>query len=226
MRRGAAVVVLLLATAAPAHAARAQLLATLHADARLYYGTSLASARPSSVAAHRPLTGVATTLPVLRTARSKDGTRWLRVLLPGRPNGHAGWIVDRAVKLSRTPWRIVVRTGAARVLVYRRGRLMQTFSAVVGKASTPTPHGRFFVEEGFGLRAGAAGWPFAFALSARSDVFQEFEGGPGQVAFHGTYGIGGVLGTAVSHGCIRLDAPALTWLAHRIGAGTPVLIRT
>jgi lipoprotein-anchoring transpeptidase ErfK/SrfK len=225
MRTGVIVVVVLLAAAAPAHAARTQLIARLHANARLYYGTSLASTRPTSIAARRPLTGVATTLPVLRRARSSDGTRWLRVLVPGRPNGHAAWIVDRRLKLTRTPWRIVVRTGTARVLVYRRNRLQQVFAAVVGARSTPTPRGRFFVEEAFALRRGVPGWPFAFALSARSDVFQEFEGGPGQIALHGTYGIGGTLGTAASHGCIRLDSRALVWLAHHTGVGTPVTIR-
>jgi lipoprotein-anchoring transpeptidase ErfK/SrfK len=226
MRTGVAAVVALLATAAPAHAAGTQVIATLHANARLYYGTSLASPRPTSIAARRPLTGVATRVPVLRTTRSKDGIRWLRVLVPGRPNGHTAWIVDRRLELGRTPWRIVIRTGSARVLVYRRNRLQQVFAAVVGARSMPTPSGRFFIEEALALRAGSPGWPYAFALSARSEVFQEFEGGPGQIAIHGTYGIGGTLGTAASHGCIRLDSRALVWLAHHTGVGTPVTIRT
>jgi hypothetical protein len=33
-----------------------------------------------------------------------------------------------------------------------------------------------------------------------SYVLQEFDGGPGQIAFHGLANVGGVLGTAVSHG--------------------------
>ncbi len=70
----------------------------------------------------------------------------------------------------------------------------------------------------------SAGAPFALALSARSNVLQEFEGGPGQIAIHGIENLGGTLGTAESHGCIRLDTQAITWLANRIAPGTPVTI--
>jgi len=41
---------------------------------------------------------------------------------------------------------------------------------------------------------------------------------------HGTDNIGGVPGSAVSHGCVRLTRHAITWLARRIGPGTPVTI--
>ena len=97
-------------------------------------------------------------------------------------------------------------------------------TAIVGKPSTPTPHGAFFVEESVKLRAGDAGAPYALALSARSAVLQEFDGGPGQIALHGLMNVGGVLGTAVSHGCVRLDNDAMRWLVGRIGPGVPVTI--
>ena len=74
------------------------------------------------------------------------------------------------------------------------------------------------------LSPSAAGGPFALATSARSNVLQEFEGGPGQIAMHGTDGLSGVLGTAGSHGCIRLSTNAITWLAQRVGAGVPLTV--
>jgi lipoprotein-anchoring transpeptidase ErfK/SrfK len=95
---------------------------------------------------------------------------------------------------------------------------------VVGKPSTPTPRGAFFVEEALALSSYEAGGPFALATSARSNVFQEFEGGPGQIGIHGTNNLSGAPGTAVSHGCIRLGTHAITWLARRIGAGVPLTI--
>lgn len=94
----------------------------------------------------------------------------------------------------------------------------------MGKASTPTPPGEFFVEESIRLPAGAVGAPFALALSARSTVLQEFAGGPGQIALHGLWNVGGTLGTAVSHGCVRLNTGAMRWLAARISPGVPVTI--
>jgi lipoprotein-anchoring transpeptidase ErfK/SrfK len=176
------------------------------------------------VSVRRPLTAERTALPVLGHATAADGRRWLRVLLPGRPNGHTGWIEKRATTRSVTPWRLVVSTGKRRVIVYRSGRAVRTFKAVVGKPSTPTPNGRFFVEEAIALRRGDVGAPFALALSARSTVLQEFDGGPGQIALHGLSNVGGVLGTAVSHGCIRLANDAMRWLVTRIGPGVPVTI--
>jgi hypothetical protein len=230
MQRTVIFVAVLLAAAAtaPAYATAGptQLLAALRSGAQLYSSPDLSTPQRVSVPAHRPLTGERTVLPVLQAMRGGDGTRFLRVLLPGRPNGHAAWIRERGVTLTRTPWHVVIRTAAARVLVLRRGRIIRSFRAVVGASSTRTPPGRFFVEEVLRLRSGTPGWPFAFALSARSEVYREFEGGPGQIAIHGTAGIGGVLGTAASHGCIRLDVAALTWLARHIGNGTPVSVRS
>jgi lipoprotein-anchoring transpeptidase ErfK/SrfK len=74
------------------------------------------------------------------------------------------------------------------------------------------------------MAPGQAGGPFALALSARSNVLREFEGGPGQIALHGRNNLGGVLGTAASHGCVRLSTVSIDWLAARIGPGTPTTI--
>ena len=172
----------------------------------------------------RPLTGERTVLPVLGDARAADGGRWLHVRLPGRPNGHTGWIEQPGTFASKTSWHLVVHTSTRRVIVYQRGRPVRIIKAVVGKPSTPTPHGEFFVEEAIQLRASAVGAPYALALSARSTVLQEFDGGPGQIGIHGLANVGGVPGSAVSHGCVRLDAAAMRWLVARIGPGVPVTI--
>ncbi len=171
------------------------------------------------VAARRPLTGVRTVLPVL-------GRRggWLRVRLPGRPDGHSGWIVAARTRAASTPWRIEVALAARRIIVFREGRIVRRFTAIVGKRSTPTPRGQFFVEEALRLRRDEPGAPFALATSARSNALQEFDGGPGQIALHGIAHLSGAPGTAASHGCIRLATPAIAWLASRIGAGVPVTI--
>ena len=82
----------------------------------------------------------------------------------------------------------------------------------------------YFVEETVLLTDGQVGAPYALALSARSYVLQEFAGGPGQIAVHGVWNVGGRMGTAVSHGCVRLDTASITWLGERIGPGVPVTI--
>jgi L,D-transpeptidase catalytic domain len=97
--------------------------------------------------------------------------------------------------------------------------------AAVGKPSTPTPTGQFFVEETVIMPVSEPGGPFALATSARSNVLQEFDGGPGQIAIHGRDGLGGTPGQAESHGCMRITTPNIDWLASRIGPGTPVTIK-
>jgi lipoprotein-anchoring transpeptidase ErfK/SrfK len=217
------------AAAAPAAAreprvAPTQELATLLTSHKV---VSSLPARPSSVTrvpAWRPITGTQTVLPILDHATTQGGAPWLRVLVPGRPNGRKGWIKQRGTVTTTTSWHIVVRTSSRRVHVYRRGRLLRTFAAVVGKPSTPTPRGRFFVEESVRMPPGSAGAPYALALSARSNVLQEFAGGPGQIALHGVANLGGTPGTAISHGCVRLANRNIRWMAARIATGVPVTI--
>ena len=178
----------------------------------------------ATLPAWAPITGAPTVVPVIGHATRPGGIRWLKVLLPGRPNGATGWITQRGTQKSTTSWRVSIRTSTRAVRVYRRGRLVRSFAAVVGKPSTPTPHGRFFVEESILMPRGSAGAPYALALSARSNVLQEFEGGPGQIAMHGVANLGGTPGTAVSHGCLRLANADIRWLASRIAPGTRVTV--
>jgi lipoprotein-anchoring transpeptidase ErfK/SrfK len=171
------------------------------------------------VPARTPITDERTELPVLGTY-----DQWLLVRLPGRPNGHTGWISERATDTAVTAWHLVVDLSHRTVTVYHAGHAVRVVKAVVGKPATPTPTGEYFVEETIALTGAQVGAPFALALSARSNVLQDFEGGPGQIALHGLLNVGGVPGTAVSHGCIRLDNVTMRWLAGRISAGVPVTI--
>jgi len=182
--------------------------------------------RSGTIGASRPITRGQAALPVIGRTTTKDGGLWFKVMLPGRPNGRKGWIGRSGTALTSTNWHIVVRTSSRRALVYLKGRLVRSFGAIVGKPSTPTPHGEFFIEENVRMPSGAPGAPFALALSARSNVLQEFEGGPGQIAIHGIANLGGTIGTAVSHGCVRLSNGNVTWLAARVPPGAPVTIRS
>ncbi len=214
------------AAAAPPNAKTpaTQKLARLNHAADAYSAPDTGSTRLETVTPTRPITGEQTALPVLGMATDPQGNVWLDVLLPGRPNSHAGWIRGSSATLGATGWALTARTSTRRVTARYDGHVVRTFKAVVGKPSTPTPLGRFFVEESIKLTGQAVGAPYALALSARSNVLQEFAGGPGQIALHGTNNVGGVLGTAASHGCIRLDTRAIVWLADHIPPGTPVRI--
>ena len=212
------------ARAAEPHVPAAWGLVELKQDHVARAAPDAAARRIERVAVRRPLTGVRTVLPVLGSAVDTEGGSWLRVRLPGRPNGHRGWIRAEQVRSRSTAWHITLDISERRVRVYRDGSVERRFRAVVGNPSTPTPRGRFFIEETVALSSTDFGGPFALAASARSPVLQEFAGGPGQIALHGTDNLAGALGTAVSHGCIRLSTSAITWLARRIGGGVPLTI--
>jgi hypothetical protein len=201
-----------------------QPLALLYSGHLVHAGPSARSRVLRAVSARRPITGERTALPVLGRVLDGRGIWWLRVLLPGRPNSATGWIAQRGTRASSTSWSLTVDLSRRLVSVYWKGRLIKAFAAVVGKPSTPTPIGRFFVEETVQMRVGEPGGPLALTLSARSDVLREFEGGPGQIGIHGRDGLGGRLGAAESHGCMRLATASIEWLAARIGPGVPVLI--
>jgi lipoprotein-anchoring transpeptidase ErfK/SrfK len=77
-------------------------------------------------------------------------------------------------------------------------------------------------------RAFLGSW--VLALTAHSRVLAHFDGGDGRVALHGrgAASLADPLGTAASHGCVRLSNAAIDWLVRRIGLtalpGTPVVI--
>jgi lipoprotein-anchoring transpeptidase ErfK/SrfK len=211
-------------TAAPPVVATSQRLVALVSSREVFAGPASDARRLGRVRATRPYTRERTTLPVLGASVTPSGRVWLHVSLPGRPNGHLGWIMQKGTVAASTSWHIVVDLSRRRVTVYRHGHVVRAARAVVGKPSTPTPRGAFFVEETIKLAPTAVGAPDALALSARSNVLRSFDGGPGQIGLHGLMNVGGVPGTAASHGCVRLSTSMMRWLGRRIGPGTPVTI--
>jgi lipoprotein-anchoring transpeptidase ErfK/SrfK len=149
---------------------------------------------------------------------------WLEVLLPVRPNGTRGWIRAGDVQVGRNPYSIEVDLGDRMLTLAKRHRVITKATVAVGKTGTPTPTGDFYTT--ILVRsddpAGPYG-PFAFGLSAYSDVLTEFAGGPGQIAIHGTNDPS-ALGQAVSFGCIRMENPMIQRLAGLLPLGTPVHI--
>jgi lipoprotein-anchoring transpeptidase ErfK/SrfK len=169
-------------------------------------------------------------LLILGAAPLPDGRCMLQVRLPWRPNNAAGWIDGHDVLLASTPWRIAVSRSERTLTLFRLGRPVQRVRVVVGKPSTPTPTGLFAVVDATASNPGEFVGSWVLALTAHSDVLQTFDGGDGTVALHGRGGASLVdpLGSAASHGCIRLANDAIDALVDRIGVyslpGTPVRV--
>jgi hypothetical protein len=167
-------------------------------------------------------------LLVLEKRKGAGGRLWLRVRLPERPNGASAWIPANLTELTTTPWRIVVSVSRRTVTLERDGSTARVFRAVVGAPGTPTPTGMFAVSERVSQPDPHAFYgPWVLLLTAYSDTLDRFDGGPGQISIHGRAGtsLRDPLGTARSHGCIRIDNPGIDLLARIAVEGTPVIIR-
>jgi L,D-transpeptidase-like protein len=175
--------------------------------------------------APRDANGFRTVVGVLGARVSPDcRPQLLHVQLPGPPNGRAGWIAARPVRVFSVAAQIVVDLSGRRLYLFRGGRLRLRTRVAVGAPGTPTPTGRFIVNERWALANphGAFGVA-ALGISAHSSVLHNWlQRGP--IGLHGTNEPWSI-GRAASHGCIRLRNGAMRRLFRLAPAGTPVLIR-
>jgi len=151
----------------------------------------------------------------------REGSHW-RILLPVRPNGTTGLIPVRGTHIAATNWSLRVSISARHLTVYRHCRVIRRTLVGVGKPTSPTPRGRFYITALY-REPGAYG-PFAYTLSAHSNVLRHFDGGEGRIGLHGT-AFPTDAGRRVSHGCVRVPDPFIRWLARHLPLGTPVVVR-
>jgi hypothetical protein len=192
-------------------------------------GTVAARRRPGGEVVARfgteNVNGVRTVLGVVGTVVDRRcRPTWYRVQLPMRPNGVQGYVRAAEVTLHRVTTRIVVDLSERRVTLYRDGRRVLATTAAIGSEATPTPTGRYYVNQR--LLAADPDGPFgpgAVGISAFSPVLTGWaQGGP--IAIHGTNDPSSI-GLAVSNGCLRIANDVLVRLFEATPAGTPVMIR-
>jgi lipoprotein-anchoring transpeptidase ErfK/SrfK len=161
-------------------------------------------------------------LPALSGFVDDEGTTWLRVRLPVRPNGTSGWVRGDQVSTRVLHERIVVDLSAHRLRRVAAGRTVDALRVAVGAPATPTPSGRFFVWARVPTHdPGGPYGVFALGLSGFSDVITDWVGG-GRIAIHGDADPSD-RGYDVSHGCVRVYNPQMRNLID-VPLGTPVWI--
>ena len=153
-----------------------------------------------------------------------ERAEWVEVHLPVRPNGSTAWVRAADVDLFRNPYSVEVSTSEFEMTVFENDEPLVVAEIAVGREVAPTPHGEFFLAELLQPESpdGTYG-PFAFGLSGFSDVYTEFAGGDGVIGIHGT-NAPDLLGTAASHGCVRVDNETIEALASLLPLGTPVTV--
>jgi hypothetical protein len=165
-----------------------------------------------------------TNLIVADRELSRDGDSWVQARLATLPNGRLGWVPRRALGgWEFVDTRVVIDRRRLTLTLYRDGVVVFRAPVGIGKPSTPTPTGMFYVRDRLtGYRSPSYG-PLAFGTSARSPVETGWPAG-GFIGIHGTDRPSLIPGR-ISHGCIRLRNAAILRLARLMPVGTPVEVQ-
>ncbi|HEX5224068.1 MAG TPA: L,D-transpeptidase, partial [Solirubrobacteraceae bacterium] len=168
--------------------------------------------------------GFAEIYMVLSSHVDAAGRKWLKIRIPGRPNGREGWVSSEALgNLHVTHWAIVINRARETLTVYDDGRRRYVAPVGVGKPSTPTPPGHFWIRERFKLTNPKNPYfPYALGTSDYSTL-SEWPGG-GVVGIHGPFGEPGRIPGHPSHGCVRMLDKGIAWVGAHVNLGTPVRI--
>lgn len=196
-------------------------------------GRSILRLHTGGAATNDPLDLLGDGLLILGSKADSRGHVWYRIQLLQRPRGRSGYIDSDLALVTSNPYRVVVRLARRTVTVYRSGRMVRRASAVVGAPATPTPVGLFAIAKQIDCVQFRCGSGFVGSainlLTAYSPVYQDigFDGGAGIVAIHGrgVASLGDPLGSARSHGCVRVQNGAATWILKTLTPGTPVRIQ-
>lgn len=130
------------------------------------------------------------------------------------------------------PVAVTVSRNETKARVFKRGKLVTSYTVAVGSPEFPTPTGQFVVQS---MQVNPS-WNVPNSAWAGSLAGETIPGGApnnplvarwigfnGSVGFHGTASAGS-LGTAASHGCIRMAPSDVIDLYKRVKVGTPVLV--
>jgi Ni/Co efflux regulator RcnB len=163
---------------------------------------------------------------VLESRRHGDDAQaWLKIRIPGRPNGRTGWVREQQLSNLKTiETHLTIDRRALKATLRKRGKTIWTSRIGVGKPGTVTPKGRFWIRERLRNLGGSPIYgPWAFGTSAYSETLTDWPGG-GVVGIHGTNQPQLIPGRP-SHGCVRVPNAKISRLAKLMPVGTPVRIK-
>lgn len=185
------------------------------------------SAGDEEPADHLPKwTALGSTTTLLGFDRTTIGDQtWIEVELPEAPNHRRAWVREGDVTISSTDARIDVYLDERELDFSVDGEVKVTNSVVIGAPESPTPLGVFWVTDPLDFTPNPTGVYGAFALGMNgwSETLETFNGGPPQLAIHGT-NQPELLGENVSNGCIRLPNDVILDIAELAAPGTPVVV--
>jgi len=151
------------------------------------------------------------------------GEVWYRALLPMRPNGTMGFIQARVLRLSQTPYRIVVSRAHLTLTLWSGCQVVRRYRIGLGTLDTPTPVGTFYLTSLLKPPVPNSVYgAYAYGLSAYSNAITTWKWG-GMIGLHGTNDLSSI-GKRMSHGCIRMRNGDIRSLVRMLPLGTPIEI--
>jgi hypothetical protein len=162
---------------------------------------------------------------LLRAHWNNPRTEWVKIRIPGRPNGRTGWVQRNALgRFHLTHDAVVVNRRQMRLYYYSNGKRIWSAPVGIGAPSMPTPAGHFWIRERFVITNRSNGYyPYAFGTADYSTL-TDWPGG-GVVGIHGPFGApASAIPGRISHGCIRLRISDDFWLGRHLKLGTPVRV--
>ncbi|MDQ3936297.1 MAG: L,D-transpeptidase/peptidoglycan binding protein [Actinomycetota bacterium] len=132
---------------------------------------------------------------------------------------------------AKYPKIVVVNKANTTVTLYEKLKATRTYNVAVGSPGYPTPSGRFAIQN----KQVDPVWnvpnsDWAGELAGRSippgpqnPLKARWMGIYGGAGFHGTADVGSI-GSAASHGCVRMAIPDIIDLFDRVDVGTPVFV--
>jgi L,D-transpeptidase catalytic domain len=150
--------------------------------------------------------------------------RWGLVELPYTWPRKEGWIRLDGLRRSTTRVRVEVDLSRRMVTVRKFGTVLFRAPGAIGRPSSPTPVGEYFVTDRVAFPAGSYLGSFAFGISGIQPRLPVGWSGGNQLAIHGTNDPSSI-GTSASAGCVRVSETTLDRLLPLLRYGTPVIVR-
>jgi hypothetical protein len=168
--------------------------------------------------------GARTVFGIVSAAGDRRCSRWYRVQLPLEPNGITGYVRERDLLVGRVATRIAVDLSERRLVLLRRGRPVLRIRVGIGASATPTPVGRYYVDQR--IRPAEPTGPYGPGILGISAFSLNHTGwlDGAQAAIHGT-NAPWTIGRAASNGCLHVRNDVLERLYRSTPPGTPVVIR-
>jgi hypothetical protein len=162
---------------------------------------------------------------VLESRLDEADQPWLKIRVPGRPNGRTGWVREEQLSnLKVIQTQLTIDRKSLTATLRKDGKRIWRSRVGVGKRGTETPGGQFWIRERLSNLGGSPIYgPWAFGTSAYSSTLTDWPGG-GVVGIHGTDQPQLIPGRP-SHGCVRVPTAKIRRLARLLPVGTPVRIR-